>query len=408
MRVFSSITLPALAAVLIAASGAAAEKIAPRTLEFLQDTTISGYVQSSYQHTFVTRDSPGQAGARQFNTTGDGFSINQAKLSLEHPLDDAEAAAGFRTDILAGQDAQRIHSFGLFSSNANELTRRQGTGSNSALDLEQAYVNFRLPVGSGLEVKFGKFVSPAGAETIDAPANWFFSHSYIFSFGEPFTLTGALLSYQWNDWLDTQMGVVNGWDAVQDNNSGKTVVGRAGVTMFNGKLKNAVTIIGGPEQTGNDSNYRWIVDDVLTWQPPMENLLLTFNALYGSEDGAVDSTGAFHGGNVTWWGAMASARYQWTPFVTTAVRCEYFSDVDGARTDGAGGIGPLPLSPMVHGLDYQAVTWSVWLERIWPNLTPRVEVRWDRANRPVFQAAADGSDGSRTQVSVSLDMIYVF
>ncbi|MFA6563662.1 MAG: outer membrane beta-barrel protein [Verrucomicrobiia bacterium] len=408
MRAFSSITLAALAVVFIAASGAAAERIAPRTLQFLQDTTLSGHIQSAYQHTFVTRDSPGQAGARQLNNTGDGFSLNQAKLTLEHPLDEGEAAAGYRVDFLAGQDAERIHSFGLFSSNANELTRRQGTGSNGAVDLEQAYVTFRLPVGSGLDVKFGKFVSLAGAETIDAPGNWFFSRSYIFGFGEPFTHTGALLSYQWNDWLDTQAGVVNGWDAVQDNNSGKTVVGRAGVTLFDGKLKNAVTVIGGPEQQGNNSNYRWMVDDVLTWQPPMENLLLTLNGLYGSEDGSVDSAGVFHAGNVSWWGALASARYQWTPFVTMGLRYEFFSDTDGARTDGAGGIGPQPLSPMAHGVDYQAVTWSVWLERLMPNLTPRVEVRWDRANEPVFQAQPTGGDGTRTQVSVSLDMVYVF
>ena len=397
----------ALAAAFLAASGAAAEKIAPRTLEFLQDTTISGHVQSAYQHTFVTRDSPGQAGARQLNNTGDGFSLNQARVTLEHPLDDHELATGYRVDFLAGQDAQRIHSFGLFSSNGNELTRRQGIGSTSAMDLEQAYVAFRLPVGAGVEVKFGKFVSLAGAETIAAPGNWFFSRSYIFGFGEPFTLTGALLSYQWNDWLDTQVGVVNGWDAVQDNNSGKTVVGRAGLTLFDGKLKNAVTVIGGPEQTGNNSNDRWIVDDVLTWQPPMENLLLTLNGLYGSEDGSVDSAGGFHTGTATWWGALASARYQWTPFVTMGLRYEYFSDADGARSDGAG-IGPAPLSPLARGVDYQAVTWSVWLERLMPNLTPRVEVRWDRANEPVFQAQPGGGNGTRTQVSVSLDMVYVF
>lgn len=408
MRASFLIALPALAAVLIAAPGFAAEKIAPKTLEFLQDTTISGHLQSSYQHTFEAHDSPGQAGARQLNNTGDGFSLNQAKVRLEHPLNDNEFAAGYRVDFLAGQDAERIHSYGLFSSNANELTRRQGTGSNGAIDLEQAYVTFRLPVGAGLDVKFGKFVSLAGAETLDAPGNWFFSRSYIFGFGEPFTLTGALLSYQWNDVLDTQFGVVNGWDAVQDNNSSKTVVGRANVTLFEGKLKNAVTVIGGPEQTGNNVNYRWIVDDVLTWQPPMENLLLTLNGLYGSEDGMVDSAGVYHTGNVAWWGALASARYQWTPFVSMALRYEYFSDPDNARTDGAGGIGPVPLGPMVQGVNYQAVTWSVWLERLMPNLTPRVEVRWDRANNPVFQAQPSGSDGTRSQVSVSFDMVYVF
>jgi hypothetical protein len=405
---------------LLAAAGSAiaAEKIAPKTLQFLGETTISGHVQSSFQYTFDHHGSPGQAGGRQFNNSGTSFGIDQAKVTLERPLDEADFAAGYRVDFLAGRDAERIHSFGLFSDNDNELARRRGD-DGEAVDLEQAYVAFRVPVGNGLDVKFGKFVSPAGAEAIDAPANWLYSRSYIFSFGEPFSLTGALLSYRWNEVLDTQLGIVNGWDAVEDNNSAKTFLGRVGLTLFDGKLKNAVTVIGGPEQTSNNSDYRWIVDNVLTWQPPMENLTLTLNGLYGHEDGTIDSGGFRHGGGFTWWGASLMARYQWTPVVAMALRFEYFSDADGARTDGANGlrtlIGPEPppsaAFSSLGGVDYQAVTWAVWLDRIWQNFTPRLEVRWDRANGAVMRAQPEGGafrDGDHTQVTVSLDGIYVF
>jgi len=408
-----------------AVSAAAAEKIAPRTLEFLQATEVSGYVQAAYQYTFDHKGNPGHAGGRQFNNSGSDFSINQAKVTLEKPLGDSDYAAGYRVDFLVGQDAERIHSYGLFSSNENELSRRQGYSnvrsrdSADAIDLEQAYLSFRIPVGNGLDVKFGKFVSPAGAETIDAPANWFYSHSYIFSFGEPFTLTGALLSYRWNDLLDTQLGVVNGWDVVTDNNSGKTLLGRVGLTLWEGKLKNALTAMGGPEQNSNNSRYRWIVDDVLTWQPPMENLLLQLNAMVGNEDGAVDSAGFFHSGSYSWWGALASARYQWTPFISMGLRYEYFSDTDGARTDGAQGlrtvIGPQPWPgagfSSLNGVDYQAVTWAIWLEKLFPNFTPRVEVRWDRANEPAFRAQDKNGvfrNGENSQVTVSFDATYVF
>ena len=403
----------------------AAEKIAPKTLEFLQATELSGHVQASYQYTFDHNGNPGRAGGRQFNNSGSDFSLNQARVTLEKPLGDSDYAAGYRVDFLAGQDAERIHSYGLFSSNANELSRRQGYSSVSgdssadAFDLEQAYVSFRIPVGSGLDVKFGKFVSPAGAEKIDAPANWFFSHSYIFSYGEPFTLTGALLNYRWNDLLDTQLGVVNGWDVVTDNNSGKTVLGSVSLTLWDGKLKNALTAMGGPEQDSNNSRYRWIADDVLTWQPPMENLLLQLNAMYGNEDGTIDSAGYFHRGSCSWWGALAAARYQWTPFVSMGLRYEYFSDGDGARTDGAQGLRASTSSQSwltagysdLRGVDYQAVTWAIWLEKLFPNFTPRVEVRWDRANEAAFGVQDKNgvfSGGEHTQVTVSFDATYVF
>ncbi|MCX7827469.1 MAG: porin, partial [Verrucomicrobiae bacterium] len=204
-----------------------------------------------------------------------------------------------------------------------------------------------------------------------------------------------------------------------DNNSGKTLLGRVGLTFWDGKLKNALTAMGGPEQNSNNSRYRWIVDDVLTWQPPMENLLLQLNAMYGSEDGALDSAGFYHRGNFAWWGASASARYQWTPFVSMGLRYEYFSDSDGARTDGAQGlrtlIGPQPWPGAafsnLNGVDYQAVTWAIWLEKLFPNFTPRVEVRWDRANEPAFRAQDKNGifrSGENSQVTVSFDATYVF
>ncbi|MBI5396901.1 MAG: hypothetical protein HZA91_16520, partial [Verrucomicrobia bacterium] len=73
----------------------AAEKIAPKTLEFLEATTISGYVQSSYQHSWRTggdqnapgaptgASSPGVTPARLFNQTRNSFNIDQVKLTLE-------------------------------------------------------------------------------------------------------------------------------------------------------------------------------------------------------------------------------------------------------------------------------------------------------------------------------------
>ena len=400
----------------------AAEKIAPKTLEFLEATTISGYVQSSYQHSWSAQgnqnaagtpagnSSPGVTPARFFDTTRDSFNVDQVKLTLEKPLDEAEFAAGYRIDLLYGTTARMIHS-----------THADGSAFNLGDDgdLEQAYVQFRLPVGSGLDVKFGKFVTLLGNEVIDAPGNWNYSRSYMFAYAIPFTHTGALLSYTWlkpDDknapmGLDTQLAVVNGWDNLEDNNSGKTVMGRIGMQFFGGKLTASTIAIGGPERPSDDSDYRWVVDEIITWNAT-DKLSFALEGVYGRED--INKKGTFATLNPTgnswdrntfeWWGGALYAKYQWHPHFSTAARAEYFSDVGGSRLNGVHGVDLLPTPDGTRdSVDVQSYTLSMQLDQVWKNLTPRMELRYDKANEPVFGTKTDHSI-----FTVSMDMIYVF
>ena len=43
-----------------------------------------------------------------------------------------------------------------------------------------------------LKVKVGHFYTPIGYEVVQVPQNFFYSHSYSHTFGEPFTHTGFL------------------------------------------------------------------------------------------------------------------------------------------------------------------------------------------------------------------------
>jgi hypothetical protein len=101
-------------------------------------------------------------------------------------------------------------------------------------NIEQAYVQFRVPIGNGLDFKFGKFVTLLGYEVIETPANLNVTRGFLFSLGLPLTHTGILASYKINDNWDIQLGLVNGWNNSDSNflgarpwydNGDKVVVG---------------------------------------------------------------------------------------------------------------------------------------------------------------------------------------
>ena len=69
------------------------------------------------------------------------FGLNAVKLALEKPLTDAnELQAGFRVDLMFGQD---VKSIGAIGPAAND--------QSDSLFVEQAYVQFRLPYGNGVD-----------------------------------------------------------------------------------------------------------------------------------------------------------------------------------------------------------------------------------------------------------------
>ena len=77
----------------------------------------------------------------------------------------------------------------------------------------------------GLTIDFGKFVTTAGAEVIEANKNWLYSRSILF-FNIPLLHTRSRApTYKVNDMLSLQASVVNGWNDVgiaPDINADKT------------------------------------------------------------------------------------------------------------------------------------------------------------------------------------------
>lgn len=192
---------------------------------------ISGYVDTSYTVNLADRDNTGPvAGANALNTGRvfdnqyNSFNLNAVKLTIEKDKDSSKFPAGFRVDTIYGEDARIINGgTGAFNNNAGVAVG--GTANDSQLAVEQAYITLGVPVGNGIDIKFGKMVTLLGYEVVESPANWQFSRSDAFRLS-PVTQTGITMGYQWNDWLTSTVGIVNGLDsAVAGINTASTVFG---------------------------------------------------------------------------------------------------------------------------------------------------------------------------------------
>src|SRR6185369_2726891 len=63
-----------------------------------------------------------------------------------------------------------------------------------------------------LKIKAGHWYAPVGYEVVPTTGNFFPSLPYTFQYGEPFTMTGVIGSYQYNENVSFGGGINHGWD----------------------------------------------------------------------------------------------------------------------------------------------------------------------------------------------------
>jgi hypothetical protein len=184
----------------------------------LSNTTISGYVSTSFNWAvspgggnngsspaaFIPFQGQG-AGLFSDNKTPskqDGFNLDVVKLSISKPQDESPWASGYQVDLLFGPDAVAYNT----SVNAQENNGNTTTSVDYAI--KQAYVALRTPIGNGIDWKIGVFDTPIGYEVFDAGSNPNYTRSWGY-FVEPTEHTGVLASYKVNDEWSFSFGVAN-------------------------------------------------------------------------------------------------------------------------------------------------------------------------------------------------------
>lgn len=175
-----------------------------------------------------------------------GFLLNQVLLTAKRDITPAikDYDFGFKLQGLYGSDARISRMIGL-------LEKTAGNNLNQ-VDITEANVLVHTPwlTDGGLDFKIGRYASSESAETIDASGNFFYSHSYIFNFGDPFYHTGVMaalhLSPMWDLYAGVDTGVNTGIGS-DDNNDSLAFAGGIGFNSPDGKFTSLLSTHIGPE-----------------------------------------------------------------------------------------------------------------------------------------------------------------
>lgn len=381
------------AVLLATASAGAAAGPEEKPKGLVDEINLFSYIEASYVWNMggTGRDDVNEL--RLYDFDG-GFTFNMAEFAVKKEPS-ARYPFGFGLVVTAGLDAQKNHAIGIFRDDDDQFPFR----NTHKYDLQEAYASYRVPLGRGLTVKAGKFVTVHGYEVIESPSNLNFSRSFLFTFTVPLTHVGALASYPVADWLTVTAGPVVGWDVADDNNDALSWMGQLAFTPLK-DLTATLNVITGPEQLDNDDNYRTAFDLVVNYTG-IRRLTLGLNVDYGLEEdeASLVASGTRRDTDASWWGWAAYAAYDWTEKLRTAVRLEYFQDSDGVRTLALGGGRKVSLWDVTATVQY----------RIWRGLLARLEFRHDDADEKVFKVKApELSPTARTQNTLTLALSYLF
>lgn len=278
-------------------------------LAFFRKIEFTGLVDTYYTYNFNKPVTGAMTPLRNFDVRHNQFSISLLELAATRAAT-ADDRVGFRFDLQYGQLAQ------IF--NADPLD------NNALANVQQAYVSYLAPVGSGLSIDVGKFVTPVGFEPTESKDNFNYSRSFLYALG-PYYHVGARAAYTLNDKVAVGGMFVNGWNATGDPNAGKTLAGTvtykptSRITL----IENVVT---GPEQTDNTSDVRTLWDTVVSWSVN-DQISTGLNYDYARD--------AVAGEGVSWQGVALYLRDQVTPQFAVAPRFEVFADSDGFTTGTA-------------------------------------------------------------------------
>lgn len=278
--------------------------------------SIHGLVDAGYEHNF---NQPNGNTNLYRAWDQDGFQLTQGNLHIEK-----DGTVGFVTDINVGQVAEAINGVTNYSNSPADRT------TGRFIDPTQYYLTYTLPVGSGVSLSAGRFVTLLGEEIIPTYTSQNFNETrgFVFNLGEPLTHTGVRASYTFNDYVAATGGLNNGWDSGTGlNNGGPNYEGELTLNTKDKALALVVNGIYGPNQLGHSNSNLGAIDPIFTFKPAfLPNVTLASEYLYASETGNV-----VNGHSASWQGFAQYIVYDLNAW-EFATRGELFDDQDGARS----------------------------------------------------------------------------
>jgi hypothetical protein len=323
------------------------------------DGLIDGYSSWNQNHPFT--------GGNQwhlFDTSADAWSLSLARLAIDRETD----PVGFHAELGAG--------------NTYKLMNSSDPAPHIMQYIPQAYVKWKPAFFKGVQLDFGKFYTSTGVEVLDTDQNWNYSRSLLFSWAQPAYHFGLRTTIPVARHVVAGVQVVNGWNDVRDNNTGKTVGLTANFAWS--RLSWTNVYYGGPEKTGNNQGWRHLYDTALLVTPRKP---VTF---YVNFDYALESR--LDGGKNRWAGIGGAARIAAGRKFSLTPRLEWFFDADGFSTGTEQRLKEVTLT-------------AEW--KLCRGLASRLEYRRDWSNRATFPGGNPG-EFLNSQNTVTLGMLATF
>ena len=363
------------------------------TLSFFRGTTLNFGVDGYYSYNF--NQPVGRVNLlRAYDVSSNSFSLNQASFIVEH-LPTPEERVGGRIDLQFGQATDTLQGSGV-----NE--QRPQVWRN----LYQAYGSYLAPVGSGLQLDFGKFSSSLGNEGDYTKDQIAYSRAYSFNY-LPFYHMGLRANYNVTPKVNVAYWLVNGANDTEDLNGFKSQAflltlkpassvtwnvnyyfgeeGRDVPLTLNPGLPTLPTQPGLP--TANISpapnGREHIFDTYATWTATPKLTLI------GEADYVLNRTYAEQQPPRVVIGGL-TAKYQLSPNWYAGARAEYFDDRGGLFSGATQALkeGTLVLNRSFAG-----------------GFQTRFEYRRDSSNRRFFLSATAGAP-QYAQTTATLGLIY--
>jgi hypothetical protein len=326
------------------------------------DTKITGMLDGYYQWN-NNHPASGNTTLRNFEVSANSFALNMVELSATHDPD----PIGFRLDLGFGRAWEIFNSFD--STKASDKMRY----------VQQAYVSIKPENAGGFQFDFGKFFTSAGAELTENHLTWTYGRGWVYTNG-PYYHFGARLSKPVTENFTVGFQLVNGWNNLDDNNTGKTM---GFTTALTGKkiswLNNYYV---GPETTGDNEGWRHFYDTVINLTPT-DKFSAYVNYDYGNDRNA----------SADWWVIGMAGHYQADMNNALTFRFEHYEDKDG----------------FITGTARNLRSYTATYEYKWPQgVASRLEYRRDTSDVAFFERGAAGSDPSTHQDTITLGFITVF
>lgn len=348
---------------------------------------IHGMIVGTYEYNF-DRPSTGNNTLRVYDFFGSNSpELAQGELYIERA---APNQVGFALDLNTANVAQIQYGVSTVYWN---VPGRAGACPQSPcgwLDPTRAYLDYTIPVGSGILITAGTQFPLIGNEAIPSWQNYnlFQSIGYVFH-ASPFNVTGLRAHYGFNDYVGLTLGLNNGWDSLASSYPLQSFEGQLSLdpTRLLSILINGMYGPQGPTG-GNLPSKAGLLDLIASWTPPIDGLSLTQEAIMGHQDSnALAPTPIIEGpGNPInallyeypngrtyhpsdWYGEGTWLAYQMTPRLQLGLRGEVLRDIDGFDT----GL-PQTLWEITAGLNFKLAEWLVW----------RFEYRHDESSQKPF------------------------